>query len=81
MNMNKEEWEMVELGRVYRDRISEFEGVAVSRTIYLHGCVRVGLEGKAKPGEMIFFDEQRLVSFTPAGSGGPQEAPPARDPK
>lgn len=41
---------MVGLGRRYKDSITEFEGVATSRTVYLNGCVRVGLEGKEKPG-------------------------------
>ena len=71
---------MVKLGKQYKDSISGFEGVAISRTEYLYGCVRVGLEGKAKPGESLWFDEQRLTLVTNATSGGDMPSPPSRDP-
>lgn len=70
---------MAILGERYKDNITGFEGVAVSRTTYLYGCVRIGLEGKGKPGETIFFDEQRLVNTSQASSGGPMPSPPSRD--
>lgn len=72
---------MVELGKRYKDSITEFEGVATSRTVYLNGCVRIGLEGKGKPGEAIFFDEPRLVATSPATAGGPMQTPPSQDPR
>jgi len=49
----------------------------VSRTEYLYGCVRVGLEGATKPGESVWFDEQRLTETT--NSGGDMPNPPSRD--
>jgi len=79
----------VRLGKKYRDTISGYEGIAVTRVEYLYGCVRVGLERegpeiKADEREQL-FDEQRLVEAktgrtpTPtATSGGPRPAPPAR---
>ena len=70
---------MVELGKRYSDSITGFAGVAVSRTEYLYGCVRVGLEGSTKPGEAFWFDEQRLTEFTNATSGGDMPSPPSRD--
>lgn len=53
----------VVLGQAYRDTISGFEGVAIAKTDWLHGCVRVSLEGPMVDGkEQAFtFDEQRLV--------------------
>ena len=64
---------MVKLGERYRDTISGFEGVATSRSEYLHGCVRVGLE-TGKDGELKqeWFDEQRLVRVE---TGAPVESP------
>ena len=70
---------MVELGIQYVDSITGFEGVAVSRTEYLYGCVRVGLEGHIKPGEVFWFDEQRLSSSTTATTGGDMPSPPSRN--
>ena len=71
---------MIKLGETYEDSISGFVGVATARVVYLYGCVRVALEGKAKPGESVYFDEQRLTKFTDATSGGNMPAPPSRDP-
>lgn len=34
----------IKLGQRYRDKVSGFEGVATSRTEFLYGCERVGLE-------------------------------------
>lgn len=70
---------MVTLGKQYTDSITGFVGVAVSRTEYLYGCVRVGLEGAIKPGESFWFDEQRLTETTNAISGGDMPNPPSRD--
>lgn len=71
---------MVKLGVKVKDSITGFMGVAVSRTEYLYGCVRVGVEGEAKPGEIYYFDEQRLTVETNAISGGNMPTPPSRDP-
>jgi len=86
----------VTLGKTYKDSISGFEGVAVARTTYLYGCVRVLLTPiKLKPdGDFLpdgWFDEEQLVSIRikkkPAkrskGSGpaGPSRSvSPNRDP-
>ncbi len=71
---------MVKLGDKVKDSITGFEGVAVSRTEYLYGCVRVGVEGSTKPGESFWFDEQRLSTASIATSGGNMPNPPSRDP-
>jgi len=72
---------MVKLGQLYKDSITGFEGTAVSITDYLYGCRRAGLEGASKPGEIFYFDEQRLTSSSLARTGGLMPTPPARDPK
>jgi len=73
---------MVQLGTKVRDNITGFEGIAVSRTEYLFGCVRVCVEPQAlhdgKPIDSQFFDEQRLEAIATAVSGGPGDAPGAR---
>ena len=82
------------LGQKYRDSITGAEGTATSRTEFLYGCVRVCLERVDKDGKIQteYFDEQRLLTIdtgasagfkgapvaSPATSGGPGEAPPAR---
>ena len=70
---------MVKLGSKVRDRITGFEGIAVSRCVYLNGCVPIGVESTTigeKDGEPkrrdIWFDEQRIEvleegAFVPYG--------------
>ena len=73
----------VKLGEKYRDSITGWEGVAVGRYEYLHGCVRVGLEGNkdGEPKEFV-FDEQRLETLesvpvkSRATAGGPRDCSP-----
>lgn len=74
--------ERVKLGEEYEDHITGFRGVATGRFEFLHGCVRVMLEGQqdGKPEEFT-VDEQRLR--TPKGdrpeptatAGGPNGTP------
>lgn len=53
-----------ELGALLRDRISGFEGVAISHTRYLSNCDRYGLQPKVgtdgKLPESQWFDETTL---------------------
>lgn len=56
---------MIELGRVVKDIVTGFEGVAVARSTWLFGCVRVGIEprtlqDKGKAPDAIWVDEQRV---------------------
>lgn len=76
----------VQLGHKYRDTITGLTGTAMSRSTFLYGCVRVGIEAviEGKP-EEFWFDEQRLEEAetrqpvtTDARSGGPRRTPPAR---
>ena len=70
----------IKMGQQVTDNITGFSGVAVARAEYLYGCVRVAVEGKEKPGDAIWFDEQRLTGESPAKSGGDMPSPPRRDP-
>lgn len=58
----------VELGERYRDRVTGFEGVATSRTEFLQGCFRVGLERLNDKGDALValsFDEPNLEKIEP----------------
>lgn len=69
----------VVLGQKYKDPITGYSGVATSRTVYLNGCVRICLTGKAgKDGKIPeeFFDEQQILgNVTPRETGGPAPKP------
>ena len=72
----------MKLGDKVRDEITGFEGVAVSRTEYLYGCVQIGVQPtglteNGKPKELEYFDEQRLTE-SEAPVGGPGDHPPQR---
>lgn len=71
---------MIDLGSEVRDRITGVQGVVVSRTQYLTGCARLGVQAKAmKDGrvpEVHYVDEPMLevlkdatTTKTPSGSG------------
>ena len=55
---------MIKLGARYRDKVTHFEGVAVSYTKFMHGCLRIALQGKVdKEGKLVdpqMFDEPDL---------------------
>jgi hypothetical protein len=56
----------IQLGDRVRDRITEYEGIAIARTEWLYGCVRLGVQRSGvdkdgKPFEPQTFDEGQLV--------------------
>jgi len=59
---------MVKLGDKVKDTVSGFEGVAVSRHIYLHGCERISVQPpvdkKGACPEAQTFDEPQLKVLT-----------------
>ena len=76
------------LGSLLKEKISGMEGIAVSHTTYLNGCVRYGIRSRdtkdGKPSETHFMDVEELelieedaitVESTPTGGG---MNPPAR---
>jgi hypothetical protein len=55
----------IQLGSKVKDKISGFTGIAVSRTVFMNGCVRVELDPDrlSKDGDLIegaVFDEVQL---------------------
>lgn len=78
--------EKVELGDIARDTITGFEGVVISTTKWLNGCVRYAIQPQQlKDGKVIepeWFDSQQVelvrTNYREPSrpSGGPQ-----RDPK
>ncbi len=71
----------MKLGDKVRDSISGFEGIAIAKSEYLHGCVSWQVEptklkddGSTLKAE--WFDEQRLTNISKAKAGGPQDRPP-----
>jgi len=71
----------LELGKVYRDSVHGWEGIATSRTEFLTGCDRVCLE-RMQDGEIkeSYFDVTRIegVELPPEQKkpGGPGRAVP-----
>ncbi len=72
---------MINLGDKVRDSITGFAGIAVAKTIWLHGCVRWHVESaKLKDGvpNNEWFDEGRLVGAAKprrGRTGGTRTAP------
>lgn len=66
------------LGTRYRDPVTGFEGIATSRTRYLHGCDRVCLEALGNDGKpaSAHFD---LPQLQRCDSGHYRPARPAGD--
>ena len=84
----------VTLGKTYKDSISGFEGIAIARSTYLYGCVRVNISPTKLKSDGDFlpdcwFDEPQLVPVRAkkvvkrkrAANGGPtRSVAPSRDP-
>lgn len=55
---------MIKLGSKVRDTITGLTGIAVVRSEWLWGCVRIGVQARelkdGKPVEETWFDENRL---------------------
>ncbi len=75
---------MIKLGSKVKDTVTEFEGIAVVRSVWLWGCIRIGVQPyeivDGKPIEEVWFDENRLKVITeekkkqpdPEERGGPR---------
>lgn len=74
---------MVKLGEKARDKVSGFTGIAVARTEWMYGCVRitiqphVGSDGKKvdadtfdEPAVEAVTDEPEKISLIPKAMGG-----------
>lgn len=83
----------IKLGDLARDKITGFEGIVISRTEWLNGCVRLGVQPqKLKDGQPLddkVFDVGQLVLVEaaafdrkPKPTGGPYpKRTMARDPR
>lgn len=53
------------LGKQVKDKITDFEGIATSKHIYLTGCNQFGVQSKidkdGKVPDVRYFDEARLA--------------------
>jgi hypothetical protein len=76
----------INLGDVARDNITGFQGVAIAKTKWLHGCTRLTLQPEStekdgKPTEQATFDEPQLKLIKrakhpgTADKGGPRPEP------
>jgi hypothetical protein len=72
----------IKLGTTVTDSVTGFTGVATSRTEYLNGCIRVGVQPVAKDNKIedaFHIDEQQLVQHGSLeiinGPGGDRPGP------
>lgn len=84
----------VTLGKEYKDSISGFRGIAIARSTYLYGCVRILLTPTSLKSDGDFlpdgwFDEPQLMVIRTKKVAKPKRAPtggparsvaPGRDP-
>jgi hypothetical protein len=78
----------IELGRLYRDTVSGWEGTATARYEYMNGCVRVEISSHDKDGkpEAFVFDIQQVepvpapvpIASEAALVGGPRDNRPVQ---
>ena len=79
----------IKLGDLVKDLVTDFAGIATSRTEYLYGCVHIGITSRGLdkdgvPVGAMNFDEQRVIlvdkrdpvvsPHSKAKSGGPVPA-------
>lgn len=79
----------IKLGNEYKDVISGFTGIAIARTEWINGCVRVTLSPKldkdGKFQDSVCLDVEQLeatgnaITITPKEVGG-DRTPPSREP-
>lgn len=86
--MTEQKESAMKLGDKVRDRYTGFEGIAIARTEWLYGCVRITIQStKLHDGRPLedTFDEQRVevtearepykAAASVADTGGPRDAP------
>ena len=76
---------MVKLGQKVRDKITGLEGIAIGRTEWLHGCVRISIQPQElRDGKMLdvvsidepqldVIEEKKLKPSPTTGPGGPRQ--------
>lgn len=70
---------MIKLGDKVKDIITGLEGIAVCRSVWLWGCVRIGVQPTeikdGKPIEETWLDENRLEVFKEKKESKPHGGP------
>lgn len=55
---------MLDLGDRVQDRLTGFQGIVISRTAWINGCARLGVQPRGlhegKPLDSVVFDENQL---------------------
>lgn len=76
----------IPLGALVRDSITGFAGILTARSVWLHGCIRCGVESgdlrDGKPIEPQWFDEPRIecigsTNFAPSAMATGGDRPDA----
>lgn len=79
----------IKLGSTVKDKITGYKGIAIGRTEWLNGCVRIGIQLQkvdkdGKPVEAQWFDEDQVIVLDQKyfekqrQSGGPMADPSRR---
>jgi hypothetical protein len=83
---------MTKLGERVKDTVTDFEGMAIARCVYLNGCVRIQVQPKElkdgkiiegewiDEGQLVIFDDKKKFNRTALDeeeeNGGPGSMPP-----
>lgn len=73
----------IKLGQTIKDSITGYQGVAIGRTKWLYGCVRITIQGDldkdGKVPDTVCFDEEQLIVVKAKRkvNGHKREVPPA----
>lgn len=55
---------MIELGKLVKDKVSGFQGIAICRSVFLNGCIRISVQPPLdKDGKFVderWFDEAQI---------------------
>lgn len=55
---------MLDLGDKVKDKLTEYAGIVISRTAWVNGCARLGVQSAelkdGKPVDQVVFDENQL---------------------
>lgn len=74
----------IELGDIVRDKITGFEGVAIGRLQWLHGCERIYVQSKElkdnKPIDPVAFDMPQLQFIERPGAAATSTDPTREKP-
>lgn len=85
-HQTQKEGHMIVLGSKVRDKVTGYTGIAVARTEWLNGCVRISVQGKAAKGKLpddthwVDIEQVEVIS-KPAMKKAKPSGGPMPDPK